>query len=90
MKLSKMPIYILVLLLSSCGASKNAEESVLIYDPVKNKQFIHLLDEKGVNYRIQDDGLIFYPIDKNEIVKEAFEKVTGKKIPDLPPSPKFQ
>ena len=83
MILRKLKFLGLVLLLCSCNTIKGKEESVFIYDPIKNKQFINLLIEKKVEYRIQDDGLIFYPAAQNETVKEVFEKIMGKKIPAL-------
>ena len=87
MKFRNSYILVLVLLLSSCGNSKDIEESVVIYDPVKRKQFVELLDEKEIAYRIQGDGLIIYSAMKSEAVKAAFEKVTGKAIPELQPPP---
>ena len=86
MKFTNTRIFVLVLLLSSCSLNKDVEESVLIYDPIKNKAFIKLLDEKKVNYRIQDDGIIFYPKKQSELAKAAFEQATGKKIRELQPA----
>ena len=71
--------------LAACNTSQNMEESIIIYDQEKNKAFISLLDERGVKYRIQADGLVFYPAEQKEIVKKAFEEVTGKIIPDFEP-----
>ena len=78
-------IFSLILLICSCNLGKSMEESVIIYDPVKQDVFIGLLKEKKIDYRVEDDGQIFYPVEENELVKEAFEIVMGSKIPELEP-----
>ena len=55
-------IFSLVLLLSACDSGSGLEESIIIYDSKKNENFINLLDEKNVDYRIQDDGQIIYSV----------------------------
>ncbi len=81
----KLKTVLLVLLLSACSPEKAAEQSVVIFDPQKQAQFIGMLEEKGVSYRLQDDGMIFYPEDQSDIAREAFEQVMGKKIRELEP-----
>lgn len=85
MNFHRTTILALTLFLAACNNSKTMEESIVIYDQKKNKAFISLLDERGVNYRIQADGLVIYPAEQKEIVKKTFEEVTGKIIPDFEP-----
>lgn len=87
MKFRNTQVYVLTLFLCSCGVGKDTDESIIIYDPIKNKQFLKLLDEQKVKYRVHEEGLIIYPAEKKEIAKAAFEKVTGKKIPEYQPTP---
>lgn len=78
-------IIFFTLLLSGCNTKSGLEESIIIYGAEKKQLFIKVLDEKNVDYRVHDDGQIFYPVEQKQVVIEAFEKVTGKKIPDYPP-----
>ena len=80
-------IFSLILLICACSNSSGIEESIIIYDAKKNENFINLLNEQKVDYRVQDDGLIFYPVEQKDIVIKAFEKTTGRKIPEHQPSP---
>jgi len=86
MTLQKILILFLTLLIISCNASNDIEESLIIYSTEKQAVFLKILDEQNVNYRIQDDGQIFYSITQKDIVIGAFEEVMGNKIPDLQPS----
>lgn len=83
MKFKILCISAFALLIGSCSLGKEAEESVIIFDPKKQEVFTKLLDEEDVDYRIGDGGLIYYPAKEKEFVKEAFETVMGNKIPDL-------
>ena len=87
MTLQKTLTLFLTLLICSCNASNGLEESIIIYNPEKHQLFIKMLDNKKVDYRIQDNGQIFYSPKQKEIAIKAFEKVMGNKIRDLQPPP---
>lgn len=87
MTLQKTLILFLTLLICSCNASNNLEESIIFYNPEKQALFTKMLDEKKVDYRIQDNGQIFYSLEQKDIVIKAFEKVMGNEIPELQPPP---
>lgn len=86
MKFHKTQILVLTFLLSACNLNSGIEESIIIYDANKHELFVNLLKEKDVDFRIQSGGQIFYPVEQKAVVIEAFEKVTGKKIPELQPA----
>ena len=86
MKLRKIGLILSILLLEACNQGSPVEERIIIYDPEKNRLFISMLDDKKVDYRIQDDGVIVYPATQKDRVLEAFEKATGKKVPEYEPS----
>lgn len=66
--------------------NSSPEESVIILNPEKKSTFIKMLDEKGVNYRIQTGDQIFYSVEQKDIVVEVFEKAVGRKVPDYEPN----
>ncbi|MDX1811684.1 MAG: hypothetical protein R3240_07050 [Gammaproteobacteria bacterium] len=83
MQLKTLWIFVLFLFIAACSMKSGLEESVIIYDPQKQELFIKLLKEQGLDYRVQQDGQINYPVEQKEQVLKAFEKATGKKLQDL-------
>lgn len=85
MRYGKTQIFVLALLISACNSNKEMEESLFIYDTKKNALFLEMLDKAKVDYRVQKDGQIFYPVTQKQLVVDAFEKATGRVIPPYDP-----
>jgi hypothetical protein len=70
-------IVISYLLIVSCSVQPEPEEMTKIYDPDSHERFVAILDDKGVTYRVNEHGQIYYPISERSKIKAAEESIWG-------------
>jgi hypothetical protein len=77
-------VFILILLvfsLCACGESHVTEIKTQIHNPEQREEFIKLLREKDINFRIDDEGYIYYPAEQEETFTSLFEEYISSDLP---------